>query len=105
MDSNWVDMKALTKVEMMEQQMERWKASLRAALKDCLKVERTGDLTVDKMDSHLVPTMDSMSSMHSEALMGAEWASSMEYRLVLRLVITLDLAYLRKLEPSRDKQY
>jgi hypothetical protein len=48
MDSNWVDMKALTKVEMMEQQMERWKASLRAALKDCLKVERTGALTVDK---------------------------------------------------------
>jgi hypothetical protein len=48
MDSNWVDMKAWTKVDMMEQQMERWKASLRAASKDCLKVERTGDLTVDK---------------------------------------------------------
>ena len=48
MDSNWVDMKAWTKVDMMEQQMERWKASLRAALKDCLKVERTGVRTVDK---------------------------------------------------------
>ena len=48
MDSNWADMKAWTKADMMEQQMERWKASLRAALKDCLKVERTGCLTVDK---------------------------------------------------------
>ena len=57
------------------------------------------------MDSHLVPMMDSMSSKHSEALMGAEWASSMEYRLVLQLVRPLDLEYLRKLELSRDKQY
>jgi hypothetical protein len=53
MDSNWVDMKAWTKVDMMEQHMERWKASLRAALKDCLKVERTGALMVDKSEMWL----------------------------------------------------
>lgn len=48
MDTNWFDMKAWTKVDMMGQQKERWKASVRAALKDCLKVERRGALTVDK---------------------------------------------------------
>ena len=47
------------------------------------------------MDSNLVPMMDSMSSMHSEALMGVKLASSMDYHSVLQLVRPLDLVYLR----------
>ena len=50
------------------------------------------------MDSHLVPMIDSMSGKRSEASMGAKQVASMEYRLVLRLVKTLDLAYLRKIQ-------
>lgn len=48
MDTNWVDMKAWTKADMMGQQKERSKASVRAVLKDYLKVERTDALTVEE---------------------------------------------------------